>query len=294
MTKSAFSIPDLKNVLCLGVAGNFAGHLEQAGETPDFVQVETLDANAPKGLFPYYIPPIQSPPSGRLNQPGLLNVFPLSSSEIRYPKDLTENGHLQAEPEICVLFDAVYQDGLVTDLLPKAFAIFNDCSIRKPGAKKISEKKNWGPATKGVSETFLTLTAFEMGSEVDTYHIASYLKRGDQINAYGKDSSVLTYSYFHSQLTQWMIEQLNTQVDFGPLENLLQIIKDCDYPAQIMISLGATAYTPFGESTFLEKGDELFFYAYDASVNSADDVYKHITGEIKRLTNSSILRQTIT
>lgn len=283
MTLGPVSIADLKNVLCLGVAGNFAGHLEQAGETPDFVNVKTAEAKAPKGLFPYYIP----------NQPGLIGGFPLSCSEINYPKTLAENAHLQAEPEICILFDVAYQDGLVSDLAPKAFAAFNDCSIRKPGAKKISEKKNWGPATKGVSDTFIPLSGFEMGCELDTFHIASFLKRDGQIYAYGKDSSVLTYSYFHNQLKNWMIEQLNFQADFGPLENLRRIIQECDYPAQIMVSLGATAYTEFGESTFLEVGDELFFYAYDASLNSADDVYQHITGETKRLINSSILHQQI-
>lgn len=284
MTLSPISIADLKNVLCLGLAGNFAGHLEQAGETPDFVNIQTRDIKAPKGLFPYYIP----------NQPGLLGGFPLSSEEIRYPTNLAENAHLQAEPEICILFNVAYQDDLVIDLQPKAFAVFNDCSIRKPGAKKISEKKNWGPATKGISDKFLSLTGFEMGCELDTFHIASFLKRDGQIYAYGKDSSVLTYSYFHNQLKNWMIEQLNVQADFGPLENLKQIIQECDYPAQIMVSLGATAYTKFGESTFLEVGDELFFYAYDASLNSADYIYQHIMGETKDLINSSILHQKIT
>lgn len=283
MTVSSLSITDLTNVLCLGVAGNFAGHLEQAGETPDFVNVKTNETKAPKGLFPYYIP----------NQPGQLGEFPLSSSEILYPTNLAANAHLQAEPEICILFNVIYQDGLVLDLQPKAFSVFNDCSIRKPGAKKISEKKNWGPASKGIAENFLPLTAFEMGCELDTYHIASFLKRDDQIHAYGKDSSVLTYSYFHNPLKNWMIEQLNFQADFGPLENLQQIIQDSDYPAQIMVSLGATAYTEFGKNTFLQVGDELFFYAYDASLNSADDVYQHIMGKTKCLINSLILHQKI-
>jgi hypothetical protein len=278
------SLADLKNVLCLGIAGNFAGHLEQAGETHDFVNVKTAETKAPKGLFPYYIP----------NQPGIIGGFPLSSTEIHYPKNLDDNAHLQAEPEVCILFDMAYQDDLVMDLQPKAFAVFNDCSIRKPGAKKISEKKNWGSATKGISDKFLPLTGFEMGCELDTFHIASFLKRDGQIYAYGQDSSVLTYSFFHNQLKNWMIEQLNVQADFGPLENLQQIIQECDYPAQIMVSLGATAYTEFGESVFLEVGDELFFYAYDASLNSADEVYQHITGKTKRLINSSILHQKIT
>ena len=36
----------------LGVAGNFAGHLEQAGEAADFVAVKVDDKVAPKALFP--------------------------------------------------------------------------------------------------------------------------------------------------------------------------------------------------------------------------------------------------
>ena len=37
----------LKNLIGFGVAGNFAGHLEQAGETPDFVKVKTESTSAP-------------------------------------------------------------------------------------------------------------------------------------------------------------------------------------------------------------------------------------------------------
>ncbi|MFA7258063.1 MAG: DUF5718 family protein, partial [Aeromonas bestiarum] len=40
----------------LGVAGNFAGHLEQAGEASDFVAVVVRDTSAPKALFPFYVP----------------------------------------------------------------------------------------------------------------------------------------------------------------------------------------------------------------------------------------------
>jgi hypothetical protein len=284
MTQYSLSIPDLKNVLCLGVAGNFAGHLEQAGENPDFAKVETAETHAPKGLFPYYIP----------NAPGVLGGFPLSSSEIRYPKNLADTAHLQAEPEVCILFDVTYKDGWVEELEPKAFSVFDDCSIRKPGAKKISEKKNWGPATKGVADKFMALTGFEMGCELDTFHIASFLKRDGEFHAYGKDSSVLTYSYFHNQLKHWMIEQLNRQADFGPLENLQKIIQQADYPAQIMVSLGATAYTDFGATTFLQPGDELVFYAYDAAENTAEQVMDHLTGKAEKLINSMVLQQTIT
>ena len=47
---------DLQNMATFGVAGNFTGHLEQAGEAKDFVNVKTKEANAPKAVFPTYIP----------------------------------------------------------------------------------------------------------------------------------------------------------------------------------------------------------------------------------------------
>lgn len=273
----------LKNIVGLGVAGNFAGHLEQAGETPDFENVQTISTNAPKGLFPFYV----------LDSNKQLGKYPLSSTEIHYPKDLDDNAHLQAEPEVCILFDVNYDEGQVTDLTPKAFAAFNDCSIRKPGAKKISDKKNWGSATKGVSESFIELNSFEPGCELDTFRIASFLKREGLIHAYGKDSSVLSYSYFHEKLNDWMIDKINTQQDFGPLENLHQILQQSGYPQSIMIALGATAYTDFGESVFLQPGDELAIYVYDAAQNSAEDVFANLIGEQTPLVNSSILKQTI-
>lgn len=273
----------LHNLVGFGVAGNFAGHLEQAGETPDFVNVKTATANAPKGLFPYYVP----------NNPRQIGEYPLSCNEIRYPENLTDDAHLQAEPEVCVVFNVVYDNGKVIELQPKAFAAFNDCSIRKPGAKKISDKKNWGAATKGVSETFIELNSFKPDCELDTFRIASFLKRDGQFHAYGKDSSVLTYSYFHELLNDWIIEKLNSQQDFGPLENLHQILQQAGYPEQIMVSLGATCYTEFGETVFLQPGDEVFIYVYDASHNSEIDIQSHLNGEIDHLTNSSILQQKI-
>ncbi|WP_319557950.1 DUF5718 family protein [Thiomicrorhabdus sp.] len=276
-------IDQLKNTLCLGIAGNFAGHLEQAGETPDFVNVKTLSTTAPKGIFPYYVP-------GSDQQIG---VFPLASNCIRYPQDLAENAHLQAEPEVCVLFDVHYEFGKISDLKPKLFAAFNDCSIRKPGAKKISEKKNWGPDTKGISSTFLPITNLNPGCELDQFRIASFLQRDGKVNAYGNDSAVCSYSYFHDQLLEWMVDKLNHQADFGPLENLNQIIHQCAFPKQIMISFGATTYTEFGESVFLQPGDTISIYVYDAEVHTPEQISAHAHGEEIELAGCSLLRQEI-
>jgi len=45
-----------KTIIGFGIAGNFAHHLEQAGESEDFVDVAVEEDDAPKGIFPTYIP----------------------------------------------------------------------------------------------------------------------------------------------------------------------------------------------------------------------------------------------
>ena len=44
----------VSEILGFGIAGNFALHLEQAGEADDFALVKTDDEYAPKGIFPFY------------------------------------------------------------------------------------------------------------------------------------------------------------------------------------------------------------------------------------------------
>ncbi len=144
----------LRQTPVFGIAGNFAEHLNQAGEDADFVQVKTEDDKAPKGMFPIYIP----------GHPSFLGTYPLSNERIQ--ADFSHPINVQMEPEICVLFDVVYNDdGDITQLNAKAFSAFNDCSIRRPNASKISQKKtgaNPAPAfpTNGWKSTVSTKAAF--------------------------------------------------------------------------------------------------------------------------------------
>ena len=127
-----------RSVIGLGVAGNFAGHLEQAGEARDFVAVKVKEAIAPKAIFPFYLPKSRT----------FLGTYPLSHSQIRFPQGAD---NLQIEPEVALLCDITYRDGQVIALTPKAFGAYNDCSIRREGAPKISRKKNWGANSKGIA-----------------------------------------------------------------------------------------------------------------------------------------------
>ena len=283
LTSSELNSENLGHVMGLGIAGNFAGHLEQAGETPDFVKVETESEVAPKGLFPYFVP----------EQSTQVGVYPFSATQIKYPENLQANAHLQAEPEVCVLFDIKYQFGKVAQMHPVAFAAFNDCSIRKPGAKKISEKKNWGPETKGVSNQFLPISSLDVGSELDEYRIIAYFKRDADWQLYGNDSAISSYSYFHQKLMDWMQDKLNHQADFGPLENLNQWIHQANFPKQLLVSLGATTYTELGETTFLQPKDEIAIFVYHQSI-SKETIENHLnTPENLPAGKVSVLKQKI-
>ncbi|MDD9179156.1 MULTISPECIES: DUF5718 family protein [Aliivibrio] len=270
-----------KHAVGFGVAGNFAGHLEQAGEATDFLNVKVENAIQPKALFPFYIPSQQA---------GFLSQYPLSSDSIIPPNDAD---NLQIEPEVAIVFDITYQDNKVVALTPVKFAAYNDCSIRKPNAKKISEKKNWGENTKGISQDFIGLTSFTKGCELDKYRIASFHIRNGEINRYGEDSAAIDYSYFHEQLNDWMIDRMNNQKDEGPAEDLALYLSEANYPEQAIISIGATRYTEFGETNFLQSGDESIVVVYDGEQYGAQDIEEMVSTKTWTKNGVSLLSQVV-
>ena len=249
-----------------GVAGNFAGHLEQAGEAADFVTVAVKEVTQPKAIFPFYLPNINS---------GLLATYPLSSTNITPPNDAD---NLQIEPEVALVCDVIYSTDVneghqtVSALIPRQFGAYNDCSIRKLHAKKISEKKNWGANSKGISDHLITIDHFSVGGVLDSYRIASFHCRDGEIHRYGEDSAVIGYSYFHNTLLDWIIERMNHQQDVGPTENIAELLAQSQYPTQAVISIGATRYTPYGETHFLQTGDTSIVVVYDGNRYNAEEI----------------------
>jgi len=253
----------LKDVICLGVAGNFAHHLEQAGELEDFKNVITETADAPKGIFPFYLPKSDS----------FLGLYSIGTDTLTLPE---YEANAQVEPEIAVLFDIVYDDNYyVVDLVAKKFTTFNDCTIRKEGAKKISEKKSWGLNSKGIGDKWIPIDKFEKGGVMDNYHLCSFVKRDGIVYPYGVDAPLIGYSYFYEKLKNWLIDKMNTQKNFGPLEDIAMHIKASDYPSEALISIGATAYAEFGEHNYLQKGDEVYVIAYDVRNDNSDFILSH-------------------
>ena len=256
---------ELQNMATFGVAGNFTGHLEQAGEAKDFVNVKTKEANAPKAVFPTYIP------SENNLIPKYLKTFPFDSDKIVFPKN---DENLQIEPECAIICDVIWANDKVEKIIPVSFGASNDCSIRKEGAKKISEKKNWGKSSKGVAENLIPLDFFSEKGIINNYKIACFLIRDDKINLYGETSFIKDYSYIYEKLLSWIVDKLNNQADEGPTENLNSYLNFGEKIGKMLFSIGATRYTEFGKTHFLQGDDKSVVILFPSDKYSDDEIAK--------------------
>jgi len=251
------ALSEMENWFGFGVAGNFAGHLEQAGEAVDFVNVAS-EGEAPKGIFPWYAPGSQT----------FLGQFPLSNDAIQLPDDAAEFSgplNLQIEPEVGLACRVVWQGDTVVALQPFAIGAFNDCSIRRPGAKKISHKKNWGPASKGVSHSFFEISDLTPDGPTASLRLVCFLHSDGAEHAYGVDSPLIGYSYYGEVLLDWIVERLANQkgAPDTPLEDVGALMVASGHPEHVLIGIGATRYTELGETTYLKAGDEAIVRVYD-------------------------------
>lgn len=262
-------LEQLRGAFGFGVAGNFAGHLEQAGEASDFVGV-VAEQGAPKGIFPFYVPGGDT----------FLGAFPLSSDRTPLPVQ-DEPANLQLEPEVGVLFRAVYgSDGAVAALEPFALGAFNDCSIRRPGATKISQKKNWGAGSKGVAAELFAVEDLDPEGATREFRLASFLRRDGETHPYGQDSPLPAYSYYGAQLVDWMVERLAHQEggDGTPLEDVGALLR-AGRPELLLVGIGATRYTEYGETTFLREGDVSTVVVYDGAASTPEQVLAAVAAD---------------
>ena len=265
-------IAELRSWFGFGVAGNFAGHLEQAGEAADFVNVKTegKEGSVPKGIFPWYAPGSDT----------FLGEFPLSNDAIVLPAESDGPLNLQIEPEVGLACRVKWSGDTVAALEPFALGAFNDCSIRRPGAPKISVKKNWGPASKGVAPQFFGISDLTPDGPTATLRLVCFLKGADgQERAYGVDSPLLGYSYYGEVLLDWIVERLAGQKGSPatPLEDVGALMAAAGHPEHVLIGIGATRYTPLGESTFLQSGDEAFVRVYDTESDAVSELRQRVS-----------------
>lgn len=261
------ALSEMRNWFGFGVAGNFAGHLEQAGEAVDFVNV-TSEGAAPKGIFPWYAPGSDT----------FLGEFPLSNDAIVLPGESDGPLNLQIEPEVGLACRVVWDGDTVVTLAPFALGAFNDCSIRRPGAPKISHKKNWGPASKGVSAQFFDISDLTPDGPTATLRLVCHLLSDGQEHEYGVDSPLIGYSYYGEVLLDWIVERLANQKGSAdtPLEDVGALMVASGHPETVLIGIGATRYTPLGESTFLKKGDTAVVRVYDTASDAAVELRQSV------------------
>jgi hypothetical protein len=276
-----FMTPDLREVIILGVAGNFAGHLEQAVTNIDFSAVQTDNPSAPKGIFPVYVP---------AQREHFLGTFPVTSDELILP---FADANLKIEPELSLLCRISYDGDQVIGVTPEQFTAYNDCSVYNKEVTKISEKKNWGTASKGISSTFIGIDHFAEGGILDRYQLACYLLRDDKLHTYGVESPVKEYSYFYSRLIYWLVEKMNVQEDTGPFESIAMLLKEAYFPTYALIGVGSTRYTDYGEPTYLKPGDESIVVLYDRELYDTATIEQLLTDSHDNGVGLCILRQTV-
>ncbi len=239
------------------------GTSNKPGEAVDFVNVASEGA-APKGIFPWYAPGSDT----------FLGEFPLSNDAILLPGQSEGPLNLQIEPEVCLACRVVWQGDTVVTLQPFALGAFNDCSIRRPGAPKISHKKNWGPSSKGVSGSFFDIGDLTPDGPTATLRLVCFLHADGEEHEYGVDSPLIGYSYYGEVLLDWIVERLANQKGSPdtPLEDVGALMVASGHPEHALIGIGATRYTPLGETTFLKAGDDAVVRVYDTAIDAVAEL----------------------
>ncbi|MGX2970913.1 DUF5718 family protein [Helicobacter sp. T3_23-1059] len=282
---------DLDKVLGLGLAGNFANHLEQAGEAGDFACIIGDEECAPKGIFPFFVP----------DSSGILGRFCFDDKAVVLPNDT--NLVIQAEAEVGLECDIIYEEKngkkCVQSVVPKYFMAFDDASVRNDkDAQKLSLKKNFSIASKGFSPQKIAIDEFSPSGICNDYSIVSFVKSNGKLHQYGELRELSTYSYFYEKLILWIVKKLNTQEDFGVLENLPSVLAEAKYPKKAIIAIGATRYTHECEHRFLSEGDLVSVivfnhhkYSFDeiSKIASSEDIYATARG----LSDISVLAQRV-
>lgn len=273
-----------KEYLGFGIAGNFANHLEQAGEANDFIHIKGDSEDAPKGIFPFYIP----------ENSGFLGRYCINNDELVLPQN--PKLKVQAEPEVALECELVYKDNVLLKLIPKYFMAFNDSSVRNDeNAQKISQKKNFSRASKAVGHKKIVIDKFENGGICDNYSIASFIKSKGVLESYGELSTLKGYSYFYERLSTWIVKKINTQQDFAVLENLSTLIQNANYPRKLLIAIGATRYVKENENRTLEPDDRVCIVVFNHHKYSFEEIQKLASKDFipKDLEELSIINQRV-
>ena len=63
-----------------------------------------------------------------------------------------------------------------------------------------------------------------------------------------------------------------------PLEDVGALMVAAGHPERVLIGIGATRYTPLGESTYLSPGDEAVVRVYDTASDAVSELRQTVSG----------------
>jgi len=261
----------------IGVAGNFAGHLQQTGEEKGLKG--EVDTQRPQALFPFYV-------SGASDC--FLNVDPYSFHTLILPTESTAK--VQMEPEIALIAKVKYLGDAILNIEPESMTLLNDATYRNAVVEKLAQKKNWGPASKGVASRVIPVAEFSKSADLDKYRFCSFHGRDDVWNACCNDVSLGDYSYSYEQLLSWLVSQCNAQKDEGALHSVQDLLCQAGYPERILISLGSSRYTSYGENHQLKAEDTICAVLYDSTRIDMEEITSLVErSEIDKLEKSHVV-----
>jgi len=244
----------------LGIAGNSAGHLQQTGESKAFNAFD--DSNKPQALFPFYVAGAKE---------GYLASMPYSSDSLQLPD--CSAAIVQMEPELALKLTTSYDaQGKLIDLQPIAMTLINDATHRNAQVTKLAQKKNWGTASKGIANAEIGIDDFHAGSTLDDFRLCGFHQRNGQWQLCGADVALTEYNYFYQQLQQWLLTQIQEQQDQALFHNIHKLLEDAGHPESIIIAIGATRYSDYGEQHQLLSGDQTAVVLYDSKAYDIEQV----------------------
>ena len=85
---------------------------------------------------------------------------------------------------------------------------------------------------------------------------------------------------------------MNNQPDEGPMNHIASLLEQANYPEQAIISIGATRYTEFGETHFLQPNDLSIVVVYNGEKYSAEKI-KQMARDEKFADDISVLIQKV-
>lgn len=261
----------------IGIAGNFAGHLQQTGEEKGLKG--EVDTQRPQALFPFYV-------SGASDS--YLDVDPYSFDTLILPTDSTAK--VQMELEIALIAKVKYLGDSILNIEPESMTLFNDATYRNAVVDKLAQKKNWGSASKGVASKVIPIAEFSKSADLDKYRFCSFHGRDGVWNTCCNDVSLGDYSYSYEQLLSWLVSQCNAQQNEGALHSIQDLFCQAEYPERILISLGSSRYTRYGESHQLKSKDLMCAVLYDSTRIDMAEITSFVErSEIDKLENNQVV-----